>query len=85
MPLLQRGLRALPQRKGRAQHRASRLGEPDRLAPLGASGTRLMATLVDALRARGGRYGLQTMCEAGGQANVTIIEALWPAAENRFG
>jgi acetyl-CoA C-acetyltransferase len=44
--------------------------------PLGASGTRLMATLVHALRARGGRYGLQTMCEAGGQANVTIIEAL---------
>jgi acetyl-CoA C-acetyltransferase len=44
--------------------------------PLGASGTRLMATLVHALRARGGRYGLQTMCEAGGQANVTIVEAL---------
>ena len=44
--------------------------------PLGASGTKLMATLVHALRARGGRYGLQTMCEGGGMANVTIIEAL---------
>jgi acetyl-CoA C-acetyltransferase len=43
--------------------------------PLGASGTKLMATLVHALRARGGRYGLQTMCEGGGIANVTIIEA----------
>jgi acetyl-CoA C-acetyltransferase len=44
--------------------------------PLGASGTKLMATLVHALRARGGRYGLQTMCEGGGLANVTIIERL---------
>ena len=44
--------------------------------PLGASGTKLMATLVHALRARGNRYGLQTMCEGGGIANVTIIEAL---------
>ena len=44
--------------------------------PLGASGTKLMATLVHALRKRGGRYGLQTMCEGGGIANVTIIEAL---------
>jgi acetyl-CoA C-acetyltransferase len=44
--------------------------------PLGASGTKLMATLVHALKARGARYGLQTMCEGGGQANVTIIEAL---------
>jgi acetyl-CoA C-acetyltransferase len=44
--------------------------------PLGASGTRLMATLVHALRARGLRYGLQTMCEGGGIANATIIEAL---------
>ena len=42
--------------------------------PLGASGTKLMATLVHALRKRGGRYGLQTMCEGGGLANVTIIE-----------
>jgi acetyl-CoA C-acetyltransferase len=44
--------------------------------PLGASGTKLMATLVHALRARGKRYGLQTMCEGGGIANVTIIKAL---------
>ncbi|MFM9829146.1 MAG: acetyl-CoA C-acetyltransferase [Sphingomonas sp.] len=44
--------------------------------PLGASGTKLMATLVHALKARGGRYGLQTMCEGGGIANVTIIERL---------
>ncbi len=39
--------------------------------PLGASGTKLMATLIHALRARGKRYGLQTMCEGGGIANVT--------------
>ena len=44
--------------------------------PLGASGAKLMATLVHALRRRGGRFGLQTMCEGGGIANVTIIEAL---------
>ena len=44
--------------------------------PLGATGTKLMATLVHALHARGLRYGLQTMCEGGGIANVTIIEAL---------
>jgi acetyl-CoA C-acetyltransferase len=44
--------------------------------PLGASGAKLMATLVHALRRRGGRYGLQTMCEGGGVANVTIVEAL---------
>ena len=43
--------------------------------PLGATGTKLMATLVHALRARGKRYGLQTMCEGGGIANVTIVEA----------
>ncbi len=42
--------------------------------PLGASGTKLMATLLNALEARNGKYGLQTMCEGGGQANVTIIE-----------
>ena len=61
-------------------------GDPERLNvnggaialghPLGASGTKLMATLVHALRARGKRYGLQTMCEGGGIANVTIVEAL---------
>ncbi len=44
--------------------------------PLGASGTKLMTTLVHALKAKGGRYGLQTMCEGGGLANVTIIENL---------
>jgi acetyl-CoA C-acetyltransferase len=44
--------------------------------PLGASGAKLMATLVHALKARGKRYGLQTMCEGGGIANVTIVEGL---------
>ncbi|PZO89735.1 MAG: acetyl-CoA C-acetyltransferase [Sphingomonas sanxanigenens] len=44
--------------------------------PLGASGTKLMATLINALKRRGGRYGLQTMCEGGGIANVTIVERL---------
>ncbi len=61
-------------------------GDPDKLNvnggaialghPLGASGTRLMATLIHELRRRGKRYGLQTMCEGGGVANVTIVEAL---------
>ena len=60
--------------------------DPDRLnvnggaialgPPLGASGTKLMTTLVHALRQRNKRYGLQTMCEGGGMANVTIIERL---------
>jgi acetyl-CoA acyltransferase len=44
--------------------------------PLGASGTRILATLVNALQIGGGRYGLQTMCEGGGMANATIIERL---------
>ena len=44
--------------------------------PLGASGTKLMATLLGVLKANGGKYGLQTMCEGGGVANVTIIERL---------
>lgn len=44
--------------------------------PLGASGTRLLTTMVNALESSGGRYGLQTMCEAGGMANATIIERL---------
>jgi acetyl-CoA C-acetyltransferase len=44
--------------------------------PLGATGARLLTTLVHALRRTGGRYGLLTMCEGGGQANVTIIERL---------
>jgi len=44
--------------------------------PMGASGTKLAATLISALRGARKRYGLQTMCEAGGMANVTIFEAL---------
>ncbi|TDU03666.1 acetyl-CoA C-acetyltransferase [Streptomyces sp. 846.5] len=44
--------------------------------PLGATGVRLMTTLLHELERSGGRYGLQTMCEGGGQANVTIIERL---------
>jgi acetyl-CoA C-acetyltransferase len=44
--------------------------------PLGASGTKLMTTLLHALRQRNGRYGLQTMCEGGGLSNVTIVERL---------
>jgi len=61
-------------------------GDPERLNvhggaialghPLGASGAKLTATLIAALRARGLRFGLQTMCEGGGIANVTILEAL---------
>jgi acetyl-CoA C-acetyltransferase len=44
--------------------------------PLGATGARLMTTLLHHLERTGGRYGLQTMCEGGGQANVTVIERL---------
>ena len=44
--------------------------------PLGATGARLMTTLLHELERTGGRYGMQTMCEGGGQANVTIIERL---------
>ncbi|MFD8498174.1 acetyl-CoA C-acetyltransferase [Amycolatopsis sp. NPDC059657] len=44
--------------------------------PIGATGTKLLTTLLHELEARGGRYGLQTMCEGGGTANVTIIERL---------
>jgi acetyl-CoA acyltransferase len=44
--------------------------------PIGASGTKLMATLLCELERSGGRYGLQTMCEGGGLANATIIERL---------
>lgn len=61
-------------------------GDPERLNinggaialghPLGASGTKLMTTLINVLQQRGGRYGLQTMCEGGGMANVTIVERL---------
>ena len=44
--------------------------------PLGASGARLMCSLLNGLEETGGRFGLQTMCEAGGQANATIIERM---------
>jgi acetyl-CoA C-acetyltransferase len=44
--------------------------------PLGATGARLMATMLNELERTGGRFGLQTMCEGGGQANVTILERL---------
>jgi acetyl-CoA acetyltransferase len=44
--------------------------------PLGASGARLLTTMLGALEDAGGRYGLQTMCEAGGMANALIIERL---------
>jgi acetyl-CoA C-acetyltransferase len=44
--------------------------------PLGATGARLTTTLLAELERTGGRYGLQTMCEGGGQANVTILERL---------
>jgi acetyl-CoA acetyltransferase family protein len=44
--------------------------------PLGASGARLMTTLLHELERRGGRFGLQTMCEGGGMANATVIERL---------
>ncbi len=44
--------------------------------PLGGSGTKLMATMLNELERTGGRYGLQTMCEGGGMANATIIERL---------
>ena len=60
--------------------------DPDRLNPrggaiaighpLGASGVRLMTTLLNHLEATGGRYGFQTMCEGGGQANATVVERL---------
>ena len=44
--------------------------------PIGATGARLMTTLLHTLEQTGGRFGLQTMCEGGGQANVTIIERM---------
>ena len=44
--------------------------------PLGASGARIMTTLVHAMERSGARYGLQTMCEAGGLANATVLERL---------
>jgi acetyl-CoA C-acetyltransferase len=44
--------------------------------PIGATGTRLMTTLLNEMERTGARYGLQTMCEGGGQANVTILERI---------
>lgn len=61
----------IPHEKVNVQGGAIALGHP-----LGATGARLMTTLLGALERTGGRYGLQTMCEGGGQANVTIIERL---------
>lgn len=61
----------IPHEKVNVQGGAIALGHP-----LGGTGARLMTTLLGALERIGGRYGLQTMCEGGGQANVTIIERL---------
>ena len=44
--------------------------------PLGSSGTKLMATLINELERTGGRYGLQVMCEGGGMANATLVERI---------
>jgi acetyl-CoA acyltransferase len=69
VPLLwQHALDADPERLN-ARGGAIALGHP-----LGASGTRLLTTLVNQLEATRGRYGLQAMCEGGGMANATIIE-----------
>ena len=62
---------AIPHEKVNVQGGAIALGHP-----IGATGARLMTTLLHSLERTGGRYGLQTMCEGGGQANVTIIERL---------
>ncbi|KAA1416961.1 acetyl-CoA C-acetyltransferase [Nocardioides humilatus] len=61
----------VPRHKVNVQGGAIALGHP-----IGATGARLMTTLLGALERTGGRYGLQTMCEGGGQANVTIIERI---------
>lgn len=61
----------IPHEKVNVQGGAIALGHP-----IGATGARLMTTMLSALERTGGRYGLQTMCEGGGQANVTIIERL---------
>ncbi len=61
----------IPHEKVNVQGGAIALGHP-----IGATGARLMTTLLNALERTGGRYGFQTMCEGGGQANVTIIERL---------
>jgi acetyl-CoA C-acetyltransferase len=61
----------VPHEKVNVQGGAIALGHP-----IGATGARIMTTLINALERTGGHYGLQTMCEGGGQANVTIIERL---------
>lgn len=61
----------VPHEKVNVQGGAVALGHP-----IGATGAKLMTTLLNSLERTGGRYGLQTMCEGGGQANVTIIERL---------
>jgi acetyl-CoA C-acetyltransferase len=61
----------IPHEKVNVQGGAIALGHP-----IGSTGARLMTTLLNSLERTGGRYGLQTMCEGGGQANVTIIERL---------
>ena len=61
----------IPHDKVNVQGGAIALGHP-----IGSTGAKLMCTLLNALERTGGRYGLQTMCEGGGQANVTIIERL---------
>jgi len=61
----------IPHEKVNVQGGAIALGHP-----IGSTGAKLMTTLLHSLERTGGRYGLQTMCEGGGQANVTIIERL---------
>src|SRR6266540_6139768 len=62
---------------GASQERTNALGGAIALGhPLGATGARLMTTLIHHLRRTGARYGLQTMCEGGGMANATIVERL---------
>ncbi|MEV0641730.1 acetyl-CoA C-acetyltransferase [Streptomyces sp. NPDC050619] len=62
---------------GAAEERVNAFGGAIALGhPLGATGARLMTTLVHQLRRTGGRYGLQTMCEGGGMANATVLERL---------
>ncbi len=68
---------AWQQETGAAPERVNAFGGAIALGhPLGATGARLMTTLVHQLRRTGGRFGLQTMCEGGGMANATIIERL---------
>jgi acetyl-CoA C-acetyltransferase len=62
---------SIPHEKVNVQGGAIALGHP-----IGSTGAKLMTTLLNSLERTGGRYGLQTMCEGGGQANVTIIERL---------